>query len=241
VLALAALSLAMTPAHAARELLQLFVTQPYLELHTGPGRGYPVTQVVARGESVDVLFRRTDWFKVRTERGVEGWAAARELQLATLADGSQFQVKMGDRAGFASHRWEAGIFAGDYAGATLIAAFGALSITDNLKIEVGASQYTGNVSDGELVEIGLAHVFMPEWRFSPLVDLGTGYRWVQPKATLATPVDRSDEVGYYGVGARFYLARRFFLRGDFRKYVVFTRTNTNEVNEEWRLGFGFFY
>jgi hypothetical protein len=241
VLALGALALAMTPARAARELLQLFVTQPYLELHTGPGRGYPVTQVVARGESVDVLFRRTDWFKVRTERGVEGWASARELQLATLADGSQFQVKMGDRAGFASHRWEAGIFAGDYAGATLIAAFGALSITDNLKIEVGASQYTGNVSDGELVEIGLAHVFMPEWRFSPLVDLGTGYRWVQPKATLATPVDRSDEVGYYGVGARFYLTRRFFLRGDFRKYVVFTRTNTNEVNEEWRLGFGFFY
>ena len=240
-LALGALSLAMTPAHAARELLQLFVTQPYLELHTGPGRGYPVTQVVARGESLDVLFRRTDWFKVRTERGVEGWASARELQLATLADGSQFQVKMGDRAGFASHRWEAGIFAGDYAGATLIAAFGALSITDNLKIEIGASQYTGNVSDGELVEIGLAHVFMPEWRFSPLVDLGTGYRWVQPKATLATPVDRSDEVGYYGVGARFYLTRRFFLRGDFRKYVVFTRTNTNEVNEEWRLGFGFFY
>jgi hypothetical protein len=241
VLALWALSLAMTPARAAHELLQLFVTQPYLELHTGPGRGYPVTQVVARGESVDVLFRRTDWFKVRTERGVEGWASARELTLATLADGSLFQVKMGDRAGFASHRWESGVFAGDYAGATLIAAFGALSITDNLSIEVGASQYTGNVSDGELVEIGLAHVFMPEWRFSPLVDLGTGYRWVQPKATLATPVDRSDEVGYYGVGARFYLTRRFFLRGDFRKYVVFTRTNENEVNEEWRLGFGFFY
>jgi hypothetical protein len=241
VLALCALSLAMTPARGAHELLQLFITQPYLELHTGPGRGYPVTQVVARGESVDVLFRRTDWFKVRTERGVEGWASAGELTLATLADGTQFKVNMGDRAGFASHRWESGVFAGNYAGATLISAYGALSITDNLKLEVGASQYTGNVSDGELAEIGLAHVFMPEWRFSPLVDLGTGYRWVQPKATLATPVDRSDEVGYYGAGARFYLTRRFFLRGDFRKYVVFTRTNENEVNEEWRLGFGFFY
>ena len=92
-LALWALSLAMTPARAAHELLQLFVTQPYLELHTGPGRGYPVTQVVARGESVDVLFRRTDWFKVRTERGVEGWASARELTLATLADGSRFRSR----------------------------------------------------------------------------------------------------------------------------------------------------
>src|ERR1700692_417713 len=120
----------------ARVLLQLFVSQPYLELHTGPGRGYPVTQVVARGESVDVLFRRTDWFKVRTERGVGGWASAREVQLTTMADGVQFHVNEGDRAGFASHRWESGVFAGAYAGATLIAAYSALSVTDNLKIEV---------------------------------------------------------------------------------------------------------
>ena len=240
-LALWAGSLVSTPARAAPELLQLFVTQPYLELHTGPGRGYPVTQVVTRGESVDVLFRRTDWFKVRTERGVEGWASARELTLTTMADGGSFRFDLGDRAGFASHRWESGVFAGAYAGATLVAAYSALSITDNLKIEVGVSQFTGNVSDGYLADIGLAHVFMPEWRFSPLVDLGTGYRWVQPKAIFARPVDRSDEVGYVGVGARFYLARRFFLRGDFRKYVVFTKTNANEVNEEWRLGFGFFY
>ena len=45
---------------AAREYLQLFVTEPYLELHTGPGRGYPVFHAVPREQSVDVLFRRTD-------------------------------------------------------------------------------------------------------------------------------------------------------------------------------------
>jgi hypothetical protein len=241
VVSLWAVSLVATPARAAHELLQLFVTQPYLELHTGPGRGYPVTQVVARGESVDVLFRRTDWFKVRTERGVEGWASARELTLTTMADGVPFHVNMGDRAGFASHRWEGGISAGAYAGATLIAAYGALSITDNLKIEAGVSQYIGNVSDGYLADIGLAHVFMPEWRFSPLVDLGTGIVRVEPKAVLAQPVDRSDQVGYVGVGARYYLTRRFFLRAEFREYVVFTKTNANEVNEEWRLGFAFFH
>ena len=240
-LALWAVSLVSPPARAARDLLQLFVSQPYLELHTGPGRGYPVTQVVARGESVDVLFRRTDWFKVRTERGVEGWASARELTLTTMADGVQFHVNEGDRAGFASHRWESGVFAGAYAGATLIAAYSALSVTDNLKIEVGVSQFTGNVSDGYLADIGLAHVIMPEWRFSPLVDIGTGFLRVQPKATLVKPVDRNDEIGYVGIGARYYLTRRFFVRGDFRKYVVFTKTNANEVNEEWRLGFAFFY
>ena len=133
------------------------------------------------------------------------------------------------------------MFAGAYGGATLISAYSAMSITDNLKIEVGVSQFLGNVSDGYLADIGLAHVFMPEWRFSPLVDLGTGIVRVEPKATLAQPVDRSDEIGYVGVGARYYLTRRFFLRGDYRKYVVFTKTNANEVNEEWRLGFAFFY
>ena len=240
-LLLCVLSLASTPARAAHELLQVFITQPYLELHTGPGRGYPVSQVVARGDSVDVLFRRTDWIKVRTERGLEGWASVRELTLASLADGSNLKISMGDRAGFASHRWESGVYAGAYAGATLIAGYSALSLTDNLKIEVGVSQLLGNVSNGYIAEIGLAHVFIPDWRVSPLVTVGTGFEHVSPKVLLVQPVDRDDQVAYVGVGARFYLTRRFFFRGEYREYVVFTKTNANEVNEEWRLGFGFFY
>ena len=105
---------------AAREYLQLFVTEPYLELHTGPGRGYPVFHVVPRDASVDVLFRRTDWFKVRTERGVEGWASQGDMLKTVLADGSPFRFPLGDRAGFTNHRWEMGIFAGQYGAATLV-------------------------------------------------------------------------------------------------------------------------
>jgi hypothetical protein len=240
-LLLCVLTLVCAPAHAAPELLQVFVTQPYLELHTGPGRGYPVAQVVGRGDSVDVLFRRTDWYKVRTERGIEGWASARDLTLASLADGSSFQTSLGDRAGFASHHWEAGIYAGAYAGATLIAGYSALALTDNLNVEIGASNFLGNVSNGYIVEAGLAHVFMPEWRASPLVTIGTGFEHVSPKVLLVQPVDRDDQIAYVGVGARLYLTRRFFFRGEYREYVVFTKTNANEVNEEWRLGFAFFF
>lgn len=229
------------PARAARELLQLFVAEPYLELHTGPGRGYPVAQVVGRGESVDVLYRHTDWFKVRTERGVEGWASARDLSLTLLADGNHFTVNLGDRTGFRSHLWEGGVFGGAYAGATLVSAYAALSVTDNLKIEADVSQYLGNVSNGYLVDIGLAHVFMPEWRVSPFVTLGTGVEIVEPKATFAQPINRSNQLGYVGVGLRCYLTQRFFVRGEYRSDEIFTRTNTNEVNKEWRVGFAFFY
>ena len=90
------LGLLLTPAvGGAREYLQLFVAQPYLELHTGPGRGYPVFHVVPRDGSVDVLFRRTDWFKVRTEHGVEGWASQQDMLGMVLADGSPFRFSVG--------------------------------------------------------------------------------------------------------------------------------------------------
>jgi hypothetical protein len=232
--------LAAVPA-SARDYLQLFVAQPYLELHTGPGRGYPVAQVVARGEAVDVLMRRTEWFKVRTERGVEGWAYERDLMLTTLADGTPFTINLGDRAGFASHRWESGVFGGAYAGATLISAYQAVSLTDNLKVEVSASQYLGNLSNGYLIDIGFSHVFMPSWRFSPFVTLGGGYEHVEPKATLAQPLSANNQTAYVGAGVRYYLGRRLFLRGEWRAHEIFTNQNSNEVKNEWKVGFAFFY
>jgi hypothetical protein len=235
------LSLLAAASAAARDYVQLFVVQPYLELHTAPGRGYPVTQVVARGESLDVLMRRTEWFKVRTERGVEGWAYEGDLERTTLADGTPFKIERGDRAGFASHRWETGFDAGAYAGATLISAYQALSLTDNLKVEVSGSQYLGNLSNGYLINAGLAHVFMPEWLISPFVTLGGGYERVEPKPTLAQPISSNNQSAYVGVGARYYLGRRLFLRFELRGHEVFTNQNSNEVKNEWKLGFAFFY
>ncbi len=226
---------------AKRELLQLFVTEPYLELHTAPGRGYPVTQVVARGEVVDVLKRQTEWFKVRTERGIEGWAYERDLMKAQLGDGSPFVVRIGDLAGFTDHRWENGILAGSYGGATLISAYGAFSLTNETKVELTEGQFLGNLSNGYLLELGLNHVFLPARRFSPFVTLGTGYERVNPKGTLAVPLDQDSQTAYVGIGARLYIARRFFLRGEYRQHTVFTSRDSNEVKQEWKAGFAFFY
>ena len=240
-LALLLLALPLASQARHRELLQLFVTEPYLELHTGPGRGYPVTQVVARGDSIDVLYRRTEWFKVRTERGVEGWAAERALLSTTLADGSPFTFERGDRHGFQSHRWEGGVLAGDYAGATLVEGFLARSLTDNLKAELYLGQFLGNLTNGYVADLGLNHVFMPEWRVSPFVTLGTGVERTEPKGTLVTPVNQTYQTAYVGAGARYYLTRRFFLRAEYRHHTVFTKGDANEVKQEWKIGFAFFY
>jgi hypothetical protein len=226
---------------AAREYLQLFVTEPYLELHTGPGRGYPVFHVVPRDASVDVLFRRTDWFKVRTEQGVEGWAAQKDMQKAVLADGTRFVFPLGDRAGFTSHRFEMGAFMGQYGGATEVSGYGAVYFNSQLGLEGTIGQYLGRYSNGVTADIGLIHVFAPEWRMSPFVTLGLGLVRIQPKATLVQASDRTEDTAYAGIGVRYYLTRRFFVRAEYKTHFVFTTRNQNEEEDEWKLGFAFFF
>ena len=223
------------------KLLQVFVSEPYLELATGPGRGYPVFHVVGREESVDVLYRRTDWFKVRDEQGVEGWARARDMRRTRLADGSPFVFSLGDRDGFTSHDWELGIGGGDYGGANLISAFGAYSLTDNMKVELSLAQYLGDASSGYKAEAGITHVLFPEWRLSPFIGIGTGVVYTEPRATIVLPEDRTDQTAYAGAGLRFYLTRRFFVRADYRWHTVFTSRDDNQELEEWKIQIACFF
>ena len=98
------LGLALAPAvsHArAHPHVRVYVTAPYLELHTGPGRGYPVFNVVPRGQSVEILFRRTQWLKVLTPRGVRGWVSEQDMMQTVLSDGSPQDLHIGTRAGYA--------------------------------------------------------------------------------------------------------------------------------------------
>ena len=236
------LALCCTPAvSSARERLQVFVTEPYLELHTGAGRGYPVFNVVPRDASVQVLFRRTDWFKVRTERGVEGWASQRDMLKTVLADGTPFTFDLGDRSGFTSHRFELGAFAGAWGGATLVSTYGSFSFNSQLALEASLGQYLGKFTNGDVVDIGLSHVLMPEWRLSPFFMLGTGIVHIEPKATLVQPNDRTEQTAYAGAGLRFYLTRRFFVRAEFKSHYIFTNQNQNQRADEWKMGFAFFF
>lgn len=236
------LGLLLTPAvGGAREYLQLFVAQPYLELHTGPGRGYPVFHVVPRDGSVDVLFRRTDWFKVRTEHGVEGWASQQDMLRMVLADGSPFSFSAGDRAGFTEHRYEMGLFAGAYGGANYVSGYASFSFNSQLALEAAVGQFLGRYSNGVTGDVGLTHVIVPEARWSPFLTLGVGEVHVEPKATLVQAANRTEQTAYVGGGVRYYLTRRFFVRGEYKAHYVFTKRNQNQEADEWKLGFAFFY
>jgi len=228
-------------AHRPRREVRVFVRTPYLELRTGPGRGYPVFDVVKQGDSVLVLFRRTQWLKVRTRRGVEGWASEDDMMRTVLADGETLPLRIGDRAGFTSHRFEAGAFAGAYGGASLVSAYTSYSFNSQLAIEASVGQFLGRYSNGVTADIGFTHVPMPQWRLSPFLMIGLGVLHVEPKATLVQPSNRTEQTAYVGGGVRFYLTRSVFVRAEYKTHVVITTQNRNQVEDEWKLGFAVFF
>ena len=77
------------PAQAADELRSVVVADPYLEMRTGPGRGYPIFHVVDRGESVQIVMQRTSWYLVRSDRGKEGWVERAQMEKTLQPDGQQ--------------------------------------------------------------------------------------------------------------------------------------------------------
>jgi hypothetical protein len=219
----------------------VLVADPYIEMHTGPGEGYPITHIVERNEEIGVLKRRTDWFKVRSSRGVEGWVDAKQLEQTIQPSGLAVDIPVSSIEEFRSHRWEAGVLGGDFGGATSISAYGSYTFSRHLSIEAEAAQILGDYSDGWVVSGSLVHTFVPEWRASPFFLLGTGIIHVEPKSTQAQSEDSTDQVGIVGVGVKAYLTERFLLRAEYKSYVVFSSKDNNEDVDEWKAGFAVFF
>lgn len=225
----------------AGRYVDVAVADPYLELHTGPGRGYPVFRVIPRGEHIEILFRRTDWFKVRDEHDREGWAYRDNMSETLLASGSKLPLEDLSHRDYDLWPWEAGYQTGNFGGGNVNSLYVGYSLNANLAAELDVAQTLGHAANGELALLGLTHAPRPDWKVAPFLQLGTGVVRIQPKATIITPPERTEQLAFYGVGVKWYLSRRFILRGDYRSYVIFTRRDSNEDRNEWKVGFAFFF
>jgi hypothetical protein len=217
------------------------VADPYLELRTGPGRGYPVFHVVERGETVRVETRRTDWFQVVDAGGREGWVHKGQMAETLLPAGVKLAIEDPAREDFGAHRREVGLMLGDYGGANVVTVYGAYAFNEHLAAELALGHILGNFSDGQYATIGVTHVPVPEWRIQPFLSIGTGVIRIRPEGTLVGTEERTDQVAYAGLGVRAYMARRFIVRGEIKEYVVFTDRDENEEDVEWKIGFAFFF
>ncbi len=222
--------------------MEVQVADPYIELHTGAGRGYPVFHVEEREAWIEILKRKTDWFKVRTASGKEGWVAREQLERTLTPAGEHTEIRDATKKEFAFHRWEMGAMGGRFdEDADVMTVYGGFFFTPNFSVEASASKVFADFSDADMADVSLLIHPFPDWRVSPFFALGTGIIDVDPKTTLVEEQDRTDQLAHVGVGMRVYLARRFIFRAQYKNYVIFQSTDDNQEIDEWKAGFAVFF
>ena len=110
-------SLAASAHRQTTSYTKILIADPFIELHTGPGRGYPVFHVIERGA------------KSRSSSGapmVQGAHRARRRRLGAAraddrdagADRRAARSAEPARENYMSRRWQGGVMAGDFGGAS---------------------------------------------------------------------------------------------------------------------------
>lgn len=221
--------------------LQVTVNDAFINLYSGPGRGYPIFHVVERGETITLLKSRTDWIKIRTYRGKTGWVRRNDMQHTLGPDGQPPVFADSKQEDYLTDRFELGVAMGDFEGADSLTGTLGYRFTNHLTAELRVAQNTGQFSDSQILAVALLHQPFPEWRISPFFSLGTGEIKTLPSATLVDPQDRKDTLIQASLGSYIHLTGRFFMRVEYTNHMILTSRNNNEEVNEWKVGFNIFF
>lgn len=225
--------------------LEVKVSAPFVELHSGPGRGYPVLHVIAQGDVIEIIRRRNEWYKVKyhTARKVyKGWVKTSQMLQAQTLTGQYLQPAVTQRDDYYKRNIELGFAYGDIDGTSLLALNMSWFLSDYFAIETALEQAPGISSDYIVGLIAISHSPFPDAYISPFFYIGTGFIFTDYKTTLVEGGDDSiDEVASAGFGLRLYLRQNFIARAEYRNSVVLTSSNDNKDPEIWKIGLSIFF
>ena len=231
------------PKEAAKESRdeRLQIADPYIELRTGPGRGYPVFFVAARKEWIAVELRHTDWFRVRTEGGKVGWVNRQQLETTlTEAGGSKTfrDVAVDD---YLRRRVQLGAAWGQFKGEPMLKLFTSYRLSDTLSAEATIGQVQGAFSGTELWHLNLMSEPWSDQRLSPFFAVGVGRFRNIPNASLVSALTTNAKLANAQVGLRFYLTERFIVRTDYSIYTAFVGDTRSIEYRAGTIGLSFFF
>lgn len=238
---LLALAVVNLSAWADETFERVTIVDPFLELRTGPGRGYPITYIAERGEAVEILMRRTDWFKVRSARGKEGWASREQMERTLAQAGVPTTFRDVLLQDYLRRRLEFGFSFGRFESDAALTARVGYRWHENVLLEFALSQVPGNFSSTSLMYGSVVSQPYPDLRWSPFFALGMGRFNNKPKATLVSAIETDADLANAGLGLRYYLTRRFVARFEFRQHVALINSDRTDTFKEWSLGISSFF
>ena len=246
------LLLALLPAHAlafdwwnrtdndSRDQVVLEVVEPYVEMHTGPGRGYPVFNVVEQGETIEILMHRTNWFQIRSTDNKTGWASLASLSHTLKPTGEPVDLPEVSLSDYLASRLRFGFTAGSFEGANT----GSLTLGYRLFGWAGIEIEGGRIFDQSVTSdyYGINMLLEPEphWAASPFITLGGGQLSIDSRHNVLISDTGSQNYVSVGVGAGHYIGRSIVVRGEYRSYSVSSSEDRVWLNA-WTIGISSFY
>ena len=219
------------------------VTDPYIELHTGPGRGYPIFYVAGRHEWVEIKLRHTDWFLVRTEKGKEGWVTREQMAgtMTQIGTKTVFRDALVDE--YLHRRLEFGAAWGHFKSDPMLKAWIGYNFADTLAVEATGGQVAGAFSGTNLWHVNLLVEPFSDWRVvpAPYFGIGLGHLINVPNASLVGAKTSNARLADATVGLRYHLGDRFLARLDYTQYLAYIADNRTDHYRAITIGLGFFF
>ncbi len=230
------------PLHAAEPPVErLQITDPFVDLHTGPGRGYPKFHVAERSEWIEIEQRRTDWYRVRTASGQVGWVHRTQLASTLTASGERkrfFDVAVDD---YLRRRLELGASLGRFEKEPMLKLWASYRLADTLAIEGSLGQVQGLYSGTDYWQVNLTSEPWSDRRWSPYFGIGVGRFDNLPNLSLVNAVPTNANLANAAIGLRYYLSDRFVVRVDYTLYTAFLADERYGEYRAFTAGLSFFF
>jgi hypothetical protein len=230
-----------SPAVRAPGAEQLQVSDAYLELHTGPGRGYPVFFVVERHQWITVELRRTDWYRVRAEGGQVGWVPRQQLQTTLTEGGASKTLRELVLDDYLARRLEFGAAWGSFNDEPMLKLWTQYRLADTVGAELSLGQVQGVFSGTDFWAMSLTSEPWSDRRLSPFFSVGLGKFRNIPNRSLVSAAPTDAKLAHATLGLRWYLAERFVARVDGTLYTAFVADNRSIEYRAYTAGIAFFF
>jgi SH3-like domain-containing protein len=226
---------------AAAEGERVQIAEAFIELHTGPGRGYPVFHVAARHEWIAIEMRRTDWYRVRTEGGKVGWVQRAQLEKTVTEAGGQKSFRDVLIDDYLRRHVEMGAAWGRFKSEPMLKVWLAYRWADALSLEATFGQVQGVFSGTDFWHVNLNIEPWSDQRLSPALGVGLGKFRNIPNNSLVDAVATNAQLAAASVGLRYYISERFVGRIDYNLYTAFVADTRSTEYRAVSIGLSFFF
>jgi hypothetical protein len=213
---------------------QVVVQKDYVDLRTGPGRGYPVVEIALKSDSLQLLMQRTGWVKVQF-RQQQLWLSAADLEYLYPVGSEQSITALWQNEQNQRH-WQLGLAAGDFAGTSYYQLSGSYLFSDVIALELSAGQGSGQQASSQQYLLQLSVSPWPHWYVAPYVALGGGVLLTRPRTVLVQTEERSSPLATMEIGLNYPLSERTQANLRYRRALVSTDRDINEETNTWLIG-----